>query len=212
MGSPIAPADRDRVFDRFYRAAGAPNRPPGTGLGLSIVKRIVDAPPRPCLGGEQPCRCVGFRLRVAGRHDRPYMSSQGRILITDDEPDLRRALHHTASRHWDSRLRKPPTASRQWRSLKTADSTQYSSTSTCREPVAWDLPQAAACSTRGLQILMLTVRDSEGDKVKALDAGADDYITKPFSIPEACRPSAFRRPPGSLECSGHGGSDRDRRD
>ncbi|MBL8215427.1 MAG: response regulator transcription factor, partial [Bryobacterales bacterium] len=33
-------------------------------------------------------------------------------------------------------------------------------------------------------ILMLTVRNSEQDKVTALDAGADDYITKPFGIPE----------------------------
>src|SRR5277367_6438598 len=35
-----------------------------------------------------------------------------------------------------------------------------------------------------LPILMLTVRDSEDDKVEALDAGADDYITKPFQIRE----------------------------
>lgn len=33
-------------------------------------------------------------------------------------------------------------------------------------------------------ILMLTVRDSEDDKVSALDAGADDYVTKPFAIRE----------------------------
>ncbi len=33
-------------------------------------------------------------------------------------------------------------------------------------------------------ILMLTVRNTEKDKVDALDAGADDYITKPFSAPE----------------------------
>jgi two-component system KDP operon response regulator KdpE len=33
-------------------------------------------------------------------------------------------------------------------------------------------------------ILMLTVRDSEDDKVRALDAGADDYITKPFHVRE----------------------------
>ena len=43
LGDPIPPGDRERVFDRFYRSSGAPNRPPGTGLGLSIVKRIVDA-------------------------------------------------------------------------------------------------------------------------------------------------------------------------
>jgi two-component system, OmpR family, KDP operon response regulator KdpE len=35
-------------------------------------------------------------------------------------------------------------------------------------------------------IIMLTVRNSEGDKVVALDSGADDYVTKPFSTPELC--------------------------
>lgn len=35
-----------------------------------------------------------------------------------------------------------------------------------------------------LPIIMLTVRDEEDDKVTALDAGADDYITKPFQIRE----------------------------
>jgi len=33
-------------------------------------------------------------------------------------------------------------------------------------------------------IIMLTVRNAEADKVAALDAGADDYVTKPFSMPE----------------------------
>ena len=35
-----------------------------------------------------------------------------------------------------------------------------------------------------LPVLMLTVRDEEEDKVEALDAGADDYVTKPFSTRE----------------------------
>jgi two-component system KDP operon response regulator KdpE len=33
-------------------------------------------------------------------------------------------------------------------------------------------------------ILVLSVREEEGDKVRALDMGADDYVTKPFSIQE----------------------------
>jgi two-component system, OmpR family, KDP operon response regulator KdpE len=33
-------------------------------------------------------------------------------------------------------------------------------------------------------IVMLTVRDTEGDKVMALEAGADDYVTKPFHLRE----------------------------
>jgi two-component system, OmpR family, KDP operon response regulator KdpE len=35
-----------------------------------------------------------------------------------------------------------------------------------------------------LPILMLTVRDKEEEKVEALNLGADDYVTKPFSTPE----------------------------
>jgi two-component system, OmpR family, KDP operon response regulator KdpE len=36
----------------------------------------------------------------------------------------------------------------------------------------------------GLTIIVLTVRDQDADKVNALDAGADDYITKPFQLSE----------------------------
>ena len=38
--------------------------------------------------------------------------------------------------------------------------------------------------TRQVPILMLTARSDEADKVQGLDAGADDYITKPFSTKE----------------------------
>jgi len=39
-------------------------------------------------------------------------------------------------------------------------------------------------STSDVGIIMLTVRKAEADKIEALDAGADDYVTKPFSMPE----------------------------
>jgi signal transduction histidine kinase len=43
QGGVIAPADHERIFERFYRTAEARQGPVGTGLGLSIAKRIVDA-------------------------------------------------------------------------------------------------------------------------------------------------------------------------
>ena len=39
-------------------------------------------------------------------------------------------------------------------------------------------------NTRSIPIILLTAKSEEANKVTALDAGADDYITKPFSTPE----------------------------
>ena len=52
-------------------------------------------------------------------------------------------------------------------------------------------------SDANVAIIMLTVRNSEGDKVATLDAGADDFVTKPFSTTEllARIRAALRRVP-----------------
>ena len=39
-------------------------------------------------------------------------------------------------------------------------------------------------STRDIPVMMVTARSSEVEKVKCLDAGADDYVTKPFGVLE----------------------------
>jgi two-component system phosphate regulon response regulator PhoB len=60
----------------------------------------------------------------------------------------------------------------------------------------------AAARTRELPIIMLTARAEEGDKVVGLDAGADDYLTKPFATGELLariRAVLRRRAPEALD-------------
>ena len=48
--------------------------------------------------------------------------------------------------------------------------------------------------TQGIAILLLTARDAVDDRIRGLDAGADDYLTKPFMFAElAARLRALRR-------------------
>ncbi len=42
-GPGIPPADREKVFDMFYRVAGTDRRRAGTGLGLAICRGLLEA-------------------------------------------------------------------------------------------------------------------------------------------------------------------------
>jgi len=55
-------------------------------------------------------------------------------------------------------------------------------------------------ATREVPVIMLTARAEEGDKIRGLDIGADDYVTKPYSIKEliARVRAALRRPAASV--------------
>ena len=57
--------------------------------------------------------------------------------------------------------------------------------------------------TRDIPIIMLTARGEEADKVRGLDVGADDYITKPFSTKELlARIRAVMRRTKTRDCAG----------
>ena len=104
------------------------------------------------------------------------------ILVVDDEPQIRRVMRTTlASQGYtvvEARIGEE--ALEKIRSerpdliLLDVNLPGISGLETCREIRAiCDVP-----------IIMLTVRNTERDKVQALDAGADDYVVKPFGVEE----------------------------
>src|ERR1039458_6417280 len=107
----------------------------------------------------------------------------GVILVVDDEMSIRRALHTTLEKLGFRIVE----AARGEEALSLVRANPF-------DAVLLDInmPGMTGIDTcknmrrlfPRIPILMLTVRDSEDDKVEALDAGADDYITKPFQLRE----------------------------
>ena len=104
------------------------------------------------------------------------------ILVVDDEPQIRRVLRSTltSSGYVITEAKTGEEALESLRKerpdlvLLDMNMPGLGGVETCREiRRASDAP-----------IIMLTVRNSERDKVAALDAGADDYVVKPFGIEE----------------------------
>ena len=108
--------------------------------------------------------------------------SLGRILVIDDDPQIRRAMRATLTAR-DYQVSDARTGEEGLEKLRSA----------AYDLVLLDMNMAGmggieTCrmirSGSEIAVIMLTVSNTEKDKVDALDAGADDYVTKPFSMPE----------------------------
>ena len=106
----------------------------------------------------------------------------GKILVVDDEPQIRRVLKTALTAEGYAVV-----------DAKSAEECFEKLREDRFDVVLLDVNMPGmggleACreirSNSEIAIIMLTVRSSEADKVAALDAGADDYVTKPFSTPE----------------------------
>jgi two-component system, OmpR family, KDP operon response regulator KdpE len=123
--------------------------------------------------------------------------SGSRILVVDDEPQVRRALRATLSvlgfvvadaESGEAAIERVR-VDRFDLILLDINMPGLSGLETCR----------AIRSRSDVSIIMLTVRDRSLDKIEALDAGADGYVTKPFDVNEllARIRATLRRAPAS---------------
>jgi two-component system, OmpR family, KDP operon response regulator KdpE len=130
--------------------------------------------------------------------------SGAKILVVDDEPQIRRMMRATltGSGHQVDEARTGEEALEKFRAflpdlvLLDLNMPGMGGLETCR----------ALRSGSDVPIIILTVRNAEKEKVEALDAGADDYVCKPFGMQEllARIRAALRRAPSSPESGPQG--------
>jgi two-component system, OmpR family, KDP operon response regulator KdpE len=121
-------------------------------------------------------------------------SEQGTILVVDDDASMRRALRTTLAGMGFTIVE----AARGEEALSLVRVTRFDAVLLDVDMPGMGGVEACRCIRHAvprLPVLMLTVMDNEDDKILALDAGADDYITKPFQLRElsARLRSAVRR-------------------
>ena len=110
------------------------------------------------------------------------MSQNARILIVDDEPQIRRVMKTAlAANHYESY------------EARTGEEALSALREVHPDLILLDMNMPGmggmmACreirAQSDVAIIVLSVRDTEKDKIAALDAGADDYLSKPFSVNE----------------------------
>ena len=124
------------------------------------------------------------------------MSRVPRVLVVEDEQDIAALIKHALERSGDAQVDVVGSGDTALRAMTDnapdlvildLNLPVISGTEVCRV-------MRARPSTANVPIIMLTARTSESDRVAGLDLGADDYVTKPFSLRElAARVRAILR-------------------
>ena len=153
-------------------------------MGLAITRGLLKAAGGRVWGENVPGAGARFTIVVPGRARlRPRRPDHGvRILLVDDEPNIlgtagaaapfprvRRAHAMTGRAAIDAVDREKPDLVVLDLGLPDIDGVEV-----CR----------VIRESRNVPIVVLSARGAESDKVRALDAGADDYVTKPFGAEE----------------------------
>lgn len=109
-----------------------------------------------------------------------------RVLCVEDEQDIAGLIKHTLERSGDMEVR----------IVGSGDAALKAASEEPPDVILLDLNLPvinglevcrllrARAATKTVPIIMLTARTSESDRVVGLDAGADDYVSKPFSLRE----------------------------
>lgn len=112
----------------------------------------------------------------------PAAPSRPQILVIEDEPPLRRFLSVTLRTH-DYQVEEAETGQKGLELMSNRPPDVVLLDLGLPDGDGVDLVLQVRQWSR-VPIIVLSARDRESDKIRALDAGADDYLTKPFAVGE----------------------------
>ncbi|KAG1196011.1 hypothetical protein G6F35_013078 [Rhizopus arrhizus] len=166
-GPGVAPGAERRIFEKFTRGERE-SATPGVGLGLAVCEAIISAhhgriwvehTPGLASGAQFPTVLIIEDDANIRRFVRQALESEGCVVHEADT--VRRGLIEAGTRQPDAIVLDLGLPDEDGMTL-------------IRELRGWtEVP-----------VLVLSARSAEADKVAALDAGADDYLTKPFGVSE----------------------------
>ena len=177
-GPGIPHGTEDQIFEAFQRLGDHDNTT-GVGLGMSVARGFVEAMGGTIAASDTPGGGLTVVVDLAAPQERCTMT---RVLVIDDEPHILRALRINLT----VRGYEVITASTGAGALRAAAEHKP-------DVVILDLglPDISGIEVlAGLRgwltapVIVLSARTDSSDKVEALDAGADDYVTKPFGMDE----------------------------
>ena len=209
-GTGIPPSDLPHVFDRFRRVRGAEARShEGTGIGLALVHELVrlmggsvavesrlgagttftvelplagaPATARPAAPSEE----AAGALAEAARWDARVTPQPGaRVLVVDDNADMRDYLTRLLAPHWAVEGAADGAAALERARRGGLDLVVTDVMLPRLDGFGLLRELRADPATRRIPVIMVSARASEDTAVQGLDAGADDYLAKPFSAGE----------------------------
>ena len=128
------------------------------------------------------------------------MTTARRILIVDDDEELRESLKDQLVLHDEFEVLTAGTASK---GMELAQGRSFRPPRVRRVASRHGRPRggASCCARAGFKtpIVMLTGNVSDADTILGLDAGANDYVTKPFKFARAARPHPRAAAPARAE-------------
>lgn len=134
-------------------------------------------------GGENVRRMSPFRSRIGGKVE-SGQSSNGiyRVLVIDDDERLLALARLSLSKN-GIEVETASTASEGFEAIESSPPDLVILDVVMPDLLGWEILRRLR-ETSQVPVMLLSGRDSDVDKARGLDLGADDYLTKPFSFME----------------------------